>query len=90
MLLHYVSTVLPGGFKAQLAATSRRATVRYREALQAARADLVGELEDLPDLAPGGRGLRSMDIDSLDRRQQMLVRALPSILLSSSPSTSSP
>ena len=33
MLWHYVSTVLPGGFKAQLSATSRLATVRYREAL---------------------------------------------------------
>ena len=41
MLWHYVSTVLPGGFKAQLAATSRLAAVRYREALLTARDDFV-------------------------------------------------
>ena len=45
MIWHYVSTVLPGGFKAQVAATSRLATVRYREALLAARDDLVAEIE---------------------------------------------
>ena len=48
MLRHYVSTMLPNGFKAQVVAISRRATVRYREALQAARDDLVAELEGLP------------------------------------------
>ena len=49
MLWHYVSTVLPGGFKAQLAATSRLAAVRYREALLAARDELVAEIERLPE-----------------------------------------
>ena len=41
MLWHYVATVLPNGFKAQVSATSRLATVRYRNAFLAARDDLV-------------------------------------------------
>jgi type I restriction enzyme, R subunit len=75
MLLHYVSTVMPGGFKAQLAASSRRATVRYREALQKARAALVAEIETLPTNLLEGVADGIVDIDMLDRRQQMLVRA---------------
>lgn len=41
MVWHYVSTVMPNGFKAQITASSRLATVRYRDALIAARDDLV-------------------------------------------------
>ena len=41
MLRHYVETVLPNGFKAQIAAHSRGAAVRYRAALLKARDELV-------------------------------------------------
>ena len=69
MLRHYVGTVLPNGFKAQLAAHSREATVRYREALLAAHHELVGQIERLP-----GHVLDA-DPESLDRRTAFLVRA---------------
>jgi type I restriction enzyme R subunit len=77
MLWHYVSTVLPGGFKAQLSATSRLATVRYREALLAARDDFVAQIETLPEHLVSGAADGSLDIDGLDRRRQVLIRALP-------------
>ena len=44
MLRHWVETVLPNGFKAQVAAATRLAAVRYRAALLAARDELVAEL----------------------------------------------
>jgi predicted metal-dependent hydrolase len=48
-----ISTALPGGFKAQLAATSRRAAVRYREqllvAFREAQITLVGVTAQLVD-----------------------------------------
>ena len=59
ILRHYVETVLPNGFKAQLVAHSRRATLRYRDALlngprragrpdrEAARATRSADPEDL-------------------------------------------
>ncbi|HZM55523.1 MAG TPA: HsdR family type I site-specific deoxyribonuclease [Acidimicrobiales bacterium] len=75
MLLHYVSTVMPGGFKAQLAASSRRGTVRYREALQKARAGLVAEIEALPGNLLEGVADGTVDVDRLERRRQALVRA---------------
>jgi type I restriction enzyme R subunit len=84
MLWHYVSTVLPGGFKAQLSATSRLATVRSRGALLAARDDLVTQLEALPEHLVSGAADGSLDIDRLDRRKQVLVRALPHLVSSAS------
>jgi type I restriction enzyme, R subunit len=72
MLWHYVSTVMPNGFKAQVAASSRRATVRYREALLAERDELVAQIEALPV------HLLHADpdqIDRLERTTQILVRA---------------
>ena len=44
MLRHWVETVLPNGFKAQVAAATRLAVVRYRSALLAARDELVAQL----------------------------------------------
>ncbi len=44
MLRHWVETVLPNGFKAQVAAATRLAAVRYRTALLTARDELVAEL----------------------------------------------
>ncbi|HLO85542.1 MAG TPA: type I restriction endonuclease subunit R [Nostocaceae cyanobacterium] len=45
MLRHYVETVLPNGFKAQVVASSRLAAVRYQQALVAAHQKLVAQLE---------------------------------------------
>ncbi len=69
MLRHYVGTVLPNGFKAQIAVHSREATVRYREALVAARDELVREVERLPV------HLLDADPENLGRRKAFLVRA---------------
>ena len=69
MLRHYVETILPNGFKAQLAAHSRRATLRYRTALIAARDELVSQIERLPEAT------RAADPEALDRRTAYLVRA---------------
>lgn len=69
MIRHYVETVLPNGFKAQLAAHSREATIRYRGALIAARDELVRQIELLT--APS----RKADPETLDRRTGFLVRA---------------
>ncbi|WP_018654155.1 type I restriction endonuclease subunit R [Actinomadura flavalba] len=52
MLRHYVTRVFPGGLKAQLVAGSRRATLRYRAELLAARDELVAEIAALSDAAP--------------------------------------
>ncbi|MEO5875632.1 MAG: HsdR family type I site-specific deoxyribonuclease [Streptosporangiaceae bacterium] len=69
LLRHYVTTVLPGGFKAQLVAHSREATLRYREALLAARDELVAQAETIPE--------RLLDIprDQLNTRQLAQVNA---------------
>ena len=48
MIRHYVSVVLPEGFKAQVVATSRQAAVTYIEKLEQARSELVAELQALP------------------------------------------
>ena len=45
MLRHYVTRVMPGGFKAQVVAVSRRAAVRYQAALVEAQRALAAELE---------------------------------------------
>jgi type I restriction enzyme R subunit len=50
MLRHWIEAVLPNGLKAQVVAVSRLATVRYRDALVAARDELVGQLEQFARL----------------------------------------
>ncbi|MFI6580236.1 type I restriction endonuclease subunit R [Embleya sp. NPDC050493] len=47
MLAHYVSNVMPNGFKGQVVAHSRKVAVRYRDALLQARDELVAEAEKL-------------------------------------------
>ena len=47
MLRHYISTVLPNGFKAQVVASSRLAAVRYQHAFVAAHQALVAQLDAL-------------------------------------------
>jgi type I restriction enzyme R subunit len=72
MLRHYVSVVLPEGFKAQVVATSRQAAVTYREKLEQARQQLVAELEALP---PALLALPEDKIEQLDVNTRFLVRA---------------
>lgn len=70
ILHHYVGTVLPGGFKAQLVAHSREATVRYREALIKAREQLVRQAEKLPE------HLRGVDPSEVENpRSALLIHA---------------
>ena len=45
ILRHYISTVMPDGFKGMVVATSRKACLRYYEALNEARDELVVELD---------------------------------------------
>lgn len=47
MLRHYVTFILPNGYKAQVVAYSRLAAVRYFEALQLARDELLRDAETL-------------------------------------------
>jgi type I restriction enzyme, R subunit len=46
MVRHYVEQVFPNGFKAQAVATSREATVRYKEALDIALQEIIAALEE--------------------------------------------
>ena len=48
MLRHYVTNILPNGYKAQVVAYSRLAAVRYVAAFEAARAELLAEADALP------------------------------------------
>ncbi len=48
ILRHYVTNILPNGFKAQLVAYSRRAAMRYLEALKQAKSKLLEEAMALP------------------------------------------
>jgi type I restriction enzyme R subunit len=45
MVTHYLTHVFPNGYKAQIVATSREAAVRYKEYIDAALANAIGELE---------------------------------------------
>jgi hypothetical protein len=79
MLRHYVDAVLPNGFKAQVVAVSRRATLRYRDAFLKARGELVAEVEGLdPSLLTHDADARAI----LPERTQFLLRVhahLPTI-----------
>jgi type I restriction enzyme R subunit len=79
MLRHYVENILPNGFKAQVVAVSRRATIRFYEAFREAQAELVAELEALH---PNLLDLDAEAIGKLDRDKAFLLRAhrfLPTI-----------
>jgi type I restriction enzyme R subunit len=75
MLQHYVGHVLPNGLKAQVVATSRRAAVRYQEALKEAIRELIEDVEavgsDLLNLGP--EGMKRLEED--DPETAFLVRA---------------
>ena len=79
MLCHYVENILPNGFKAQVVAVSRRATIRYYEAFREAQTELVAELEALH---PNLLDLDEEAISKLKREKAFLLRAhrfLPTI-----------
>ena len=48
MLRHYVTNILPNGYKAQVVAYSRLAAVRYVAAFETARVELLAEADALP------------------------------------------
>ncbi len=79
MLRHYVEHILPNGFKAQVVAVSRRATIRYYDTFRQARDALVAELMGLHP------NLLDLDDDAVNRlapQKTFLVRAhrfLPTI-----------
>lgn len=75
MLRHYVENILPNGFKAQVVAVSRRATLRYYDAFQAAQAELVEELEGLHPNLIDLTDDQIAQIAQLDRRKAFLLRA---------------
>lgn len=69
MLRHYVADILPNGYKAMVVAVSRRATIRYYDALRAARDALVAEVEALDPalLALDQVALARLEPDKADR-----------------------
>lgn len=72
MLSHYVENILPNGFKAQVVAVSRRATICYHEAFKAAQDALVAELETLD---PNLLELTDDQVERLEDDQAFLLRA---------------
>ncbi|MFD6587347.1 type I restriction endonuclease subunit R [Streptomyces anulatus] len=79
MLAHYVSNVMPNGFKGQVVAHSRKVAVRYRDALLRARDELVTEAEKLSPVLlekPAERLTAKQAIAVAAHRQMALLRAI--------------
>lgn len=74
VLRHYVDTILPNGFKAQIVAVSRLAAVRLQQALVAAQRNLIAEIDALPDTL---LALTAEEQSHLPDDVQRLVRAHP-------------
>lgn len=74
MLEHYVTGPLTGGFKAQVAAVSRRAAVLYRDALRDARADLLRRVAEF-DRSGRRESLRGRDPETYTAEESLLLRA---------------
>ena len=79
ILRHYIGTVVPDGFKGMIVATSRKACLRYYQALNKARDELVAELDQHRSRLTNGSG-RSLDPDTSFMRAAAshvdLIRAL--------------
>ena len=71
IIRHYVSVVLPEGFKAQVVATSRQAAVTYIEKLEQARSELIADLQTLPSAT---LALADAELEKLDANTRFLVR----------------
>ncbi|MEU8866626.1 type I restriction endonuclease subunit R [Streptomyces umbrinus] len=65
MLEHYVTGPLTGGFKAQVAAVSRRAVVLYRHMLNDARAELLAKVRDFDPATLRHKDLKDYSWDDL-------------------------
>jgi type I restriction enzyme, R subunit len=72
ILRHYVTHILPNGYKAQLVAYSRRAALRYFEALEAARAEL---LEEALALSPEDKALDDTQLLTRPPRVKAAIQA---------------
>ncbi|MFD5268567.1 type I restriction endonuclease subunit R [Streptomyces sp. NPDC058335] len=79
MLRHYVQSVLPEGFKAQVVAHSRGIAVRYREALEDARDEIVAEVEAMSEERL--QRLLEKRPEELKPKQQTLVVAYENLRL---------
>ncbi|MFJ7267450.1 type I restriction endonuclease subunit R [Streptomyces sp. NPDC099050] len=79
MLRHYVQSVLPEGFKAQVVAYSRGIAVGYRKELQDARDELVAEVEALSEERV--RRLLAKKPEELKAKQKTLVAAYENLRL---------
>lgn len=66
ILRHYVTNILPNGYKAQVVAYSRIAAIRYFHALQTARDELLAEADALP------AGDKDLDDEALCQRPPKL------------------
>ena len=74
MLRHYVDTVMPNGFKAQVVAVSREAAVLYQEKLEEAHRELLERVEALP---PSERDLTLEELRAVRRRDPVPRPRLP-------------
>jgi type I restriction enzyme, R subunit len=72
MLRHYVTNILPNGFKAQVVAYSRLAAVRYQGAFEQARDTLQ---EEAQQLSPELKGLDDEQLCRKSPKMQALVQA---------------
>lgn len=72
MLRHYVTNILPNGYKAQVVAYSRLAAIRYVEALETARTELLADAEEL---SPELKGLDDEALCQRPPKVQALVQA---------------
>lgn len=72
ILRHYVTHILPNGYKAQVVAYSRLAAIRYFEALKTARDELLAEAEGL---SPQDKALDDEALCQRPSQVQAVVRA---------------
>ncbi|WP_108448530.1 type I restriction endonuclease subunit R [Halomonas sp. BN3-1] len=72
ILRHYVTHILPNGYKAQLVAYSRRAALRYFEALERAKVEL---LEEAMALSPEDKALDDTQLLSRPLRVKAAIQA---------------
>jgi type I restriction enzyme, R subunit len=72
ILRHYVTNILPNGYKAQVVAYSRLAAIRYFEALKTARDELLAESEAL---SPQDKALDDETLCQRPPKVQAVVQA---------------
>lgn len=72
ILRHYVTHILPNGYKSQVVAYSRLAAIRYFDALRVARDELLAEAREL---SPGDKAMDDEALCQRPARVQALVQA---------------